>query len=339
MKFLTALRTELGQLSYSLKARKTPQQWRDQYAAIRGIRIFNTPSVHYRDPRTEVWGIAMVKDEIDILPSVIDHMFQQGVHRLLIADNLSHDGTREYIRERSTHDSRIIYAEDNYIPYVQSEKMTWLAHLAWRYGARWVIPFDADEFWYAPSDTLAKFLQTCQSSVIYAGFHHSVPVTENPSDVINTELVMDTADSFPGKVAFRAHPLAGLYGVSKVHLTQTISGFLLDPVWVLVIGIFALHDMQHADARHREGDPVSGARMRRLLVYLGEVSFAFYLVHELVIFGAVAAPWGASAAGGVRGLILMGMSLALGVFLAIAAHHLVERPARIMILKASTRTL
>ena len=339
MKFLPALRTELGQLSYSLKARKTPQQWRDQYAAIRGIRIFNTPSIHYRGPRTEVWGIAMVKDEIDILPSVIDHMFQQGVHRLLIADNLSHDGTREYIRERSTHDSRIIYAEDNYIPYVQSEKMTWLAHLAWRYGARWVIPFDADEFWYAPSDTLAKFLQTCQSSVIYAGFHHSVPVTENPSDVINTELIMDTANSFPGKVAFRAHPLAGLYGVSKVHLTQTISGFLLDPVWVLVIGIFALHDMQHADARHREGDPVSGTRMRRLLVYLGEVSFAFYLVHELVIFGAVAAPWGALAAGGVRGLILMGVSLALGVFLAIAAHHLVERPARIMILKASTRTL
>ena len=70
MKFLTALRTELGQLSYSLKARKTPQQWRDQYAAIRGIRIFNTPSVHYRGPRTEVWGIAMVKDEIDILPYI-----------------------------------------------------------------------------------------------------------------------------------------------------------------------------------------------------------------------------------------------------------------------------
>ena len=133
--------------------------------------------------------------------------------------------------------------------------------------------------------------------------------------------------------------LVGLYGVSKVHLTQTISGFLLDPVWVLVIGIFALHDMQHADARHRAGDSVSGTRMRRLLVYLGEVSFAFYLVHELVIFGAVAAPWGASAVGGVRGLILMGESLALGVFLAIAAHHLVERPARIMILKASTRTL
>ena len=136
--------------------------------------------------------------------------------------------------------------------------------------------------------------------------------------------------------------LVGLYGVSKVHLThltQTISGFLLDPVWVLVIGIFALHDMQHADARHRAGDSVSGTRMRRLLVYLGEVSFAFYLVHELVIFGAVAAPWGASAVGGVRGLILMGASLALGVFLAIAAHHLVERPARIMILKASTRTL
>ena len=166
MKFLTALRTELGQLSYSLKARKTPQQWRDQYAAIRGIRIFNTPSVHYRGPRTEVWGIAMVKDEIDILPYI-----------------------------------------------------------------------------------------------------------------------------------------------------------------------------QRAQSHHQVGEPVPGNWIRRSLVYLGEVSFAFYLVHELVIFGAVAAPWGASAAGGVRGLILRGASLALGVFLAIAAHHLVERPARIMILKASTRTL
>lgn len=133
--------------------------------------------------------------------------------------------------------------------------------------------------------------------------------------------------------------LAGISGVSKVSLPQTINGFVLDPVWFLLIGMFALHDIQRAQSHHQVGEPVPGNWIRRSLVYLGEVSFAFYLVHELVIFGAVTAPWGASAAGGVRGLILMGVSLALGVFLAIAAHHLVERPARIMILKASTRTL
>ena len=342
MKFLTALRTELGQLSYSLKARKTRKGLKDQIAAIRHIHISNLPAHQFMGKRHEIWAVSVVKNELDILPHTISHFFRQGIDRILIADNLSTDGTREYVIDLAARDSRIIFAWDNYDVHLQSEKMTYLCHRAWQSGAAWIIPFDGDEFWFAPrGQTLAEFLRASASetAVYYAGFHHTVPVQNAPDDIINTELIMDTANSFPGKVAFRAHPLAGLYGVSKVHLTQTISGFLLDPVWVLVIGIFALHDMQHADARHRAGDPVSGTRMRRLLVYLGEVSFAFYLVHELVIFGAVAAPWGASAVGGVRGLILMGASLALGVFLAIAAHHLVERPARIMVLKASTRTL
>lgn len=167
MKFLTALRTELGQLSYSLKARKTPQQWRDQYAAIRGIRIFNTPSIHYRGLRTEVWGIAMVKDEIDILP----------------------------------------------------------------------------------------YIQRSQS-------HHQV------------------------------------------------------------------------------GEPVPGNWIRRSLVYFGEVSFAFYLVHEIVIFRFIKTSLGRDMVRmDARGILMMLIILVISILAAIIAHHAIERPARIMILKAFTRTL
>lgn len=167
MKFLTALRTELGQLSYSLKARKTPQQWRDQYVAIRGIRIFNTPSVHYRGPRTEVWGIAMVKDEIDILPYI-----------------------------------------------------------------------------------------------------------------------------------------------------------------------------QRAQSHHQVGEPVPGNWIRRSLVYFGEVSFAFYLVHEIVIFRFIKTSLGRDMVRmDARGILMMLIILVISILAAIIAHHAIERPDRIMILKASTRTL
>ncbi|MDO4883993.1 MAG: glycosyltransferase family 2 protein [Rothia sp. (in: high G+C Gram-positive bacteria)] len=218
MKILSALRTELGQLSYSFKARNTPRKWRDQIAAIKGIRTFNLPPVHLYGARTEVWGVSVVKNELDILPNVIEHMFAQGIDRILIADNLSDDGTTEYLQTAAARDPRIIYAHDNYNVHLQSEKMTWLSHLAWRHGARWIVPFDGDEFWYAPEQKLASFLRNSDKSVYYAGFHHTVPTIENPHDIVNTELVMDTADSFPGKVAFRSHPIAVVIpGNHNVH--------------------------------------------------------------------------------------------------------------------------
>ena len=134
--------------------------------------------------------------------------------------------------------------------------------------------------------------------------------------------------------------LAGISGVSKVSLPQTINGFVLDPVWFLLIGMFALHDIQRAQSHHQVGEPVPGNWIRRSLVYFGEVSFAFYLVHEIVIFRFIKTSLGSDMIRiDARGILMMLIILVISILAAIIAHHAIERPARIMILKASTRTL
>lgn len=158
--------------------------------------------------RDQLWAVSVCRDELDILPSVIDHLFDQGVDNILIADNRSKDGTREYLEERSKADPRLHLAIDTEPAHLQSAKMTVLAHAAWRSGAQWIIPFDADEFWYAKGSSLKTHLATETKSIVYADFHHMVPTTEAPSDPRAAEYYINTMSSFPGKVAFRSHPLA-----------------------------------------------------------------------------------------------------------------------------------
>ena len=115
---------------------------------------------------------------------------------------------------------------------------------------------------------------------------------------------------------------------------------MLDPVWFLLIGMFALHDIQRAQSHHQVGAPVPGNWIRRSLVYFGEVSFAFYLVHEIVIFRFIKTSLGRDMIRvDARGILMMLIILVISILAAIIAHHAIERPARIMILKASTRTL
>ena len=203
----SAIRTELGQISYSCKQRASVSAVADQIKASRGfITVTRMPT--FASTRGSVWGIALVKNELDVLPYVVEHLLAQGVDYLLIADNLSDDGTFEYLVDLANRDSRIIVLRDSTVAYLQSEKMTHLAFLAWSRGARWVVPFDADEFWYAQDGTLKDFFLHCPDFVVYAHLHHTVPTQDSPFDLINTELMMDSANSFPGKIAFRAHPLA-----------------------------------------------------------------------------------------------------------------------------------
>lgn len=165
MNLLSKIRSELGQLSYSFKRRNTPKLWRDQVEAIRFLKVHNLPAPRLKGPRQEVWAVSVVKNELDILPSVLDHLFAQGIDRIIVADNLSTDGTREYLRQRANEDSRLIFAEDNCDRHIQSEKITYLSHLAWRSGARWIIPFDGDEFWYAEDEKLGDFLRNAPDNM------------------------------------------------------------------------------------------------------------------------------------------------------------------------------
>jgi peptidoglycan/LPS O-acetylase OafA/YrhL len=65
--------------------------------------------------------------------------------------------------------------------------------------------------------------------------------------------------------------------------------------------------------------PTTGWLTRRSLVYLGQVSFAFYLVHQLVILNV-------GDHYGFRGMASVPVLLLAALAAAVALHHIVERP-------------
>jgi glycosyltransferase involved in cell wall biosynthesis len=113
-----------------------------------------------------IWGITMVKDEADIIEATIRHQLEQGVEAILVSDNGSTDGTLELLESLSK-DLPVYIARDSLIAYEQSAKMTRLAHVAHAAGAGWIVPFDADEFWYgAMPSTLAETLAETSPTVV-----------------------------------------------------------------------------------------------------------------------------------------------------------------------------
>lgn len=125
-----------------------------------------------------LWGVTMVKDELDVLPYTLAHMIGEGVDGLIIADNLSTDGTWEWL---CTHvpdlPCETILERDEEVAYYQSVKMTGHYQHATRLGADWVIPFDADEVWHSSDGrSLATFFAElgpdvdCAEAAIYNYF-------------------------------------------------------------------------------------------------------------------------------------------------------------------------
>ncbi len=105
-----------------------------------------------------VVAIGMVKDEADVVLRMVDHLLEQVDH-VVVADNLSTDGTRERLHAAYGQDSRVLLVDDDEVGYYQSQKMTHLANVANReFGATWLVPFDADEWWYSPFGSIADVL-------------------------------------------------------------------------------------------------------------------------------------------------------------------------------------
>lgn len=114
---------------------------------------------------TEVIAISMVKDEADVIAETVTHMLGQ-VDGVIVADNGSTDGTREILEQLP-----VELIDDPDPAYYQSAKMSRLAAIAGERGARWVIPFDADEIWYSPfgriADALADRPETIATATLY----------------------------------------------------------------------------------------------------------------------------------------------------------------------------
>jgi len=108
---------------------------------------------------TRVVAVCMARDEEDVIRSTVAHMLDE-VDAVIVADNLSTDGTRAILDELAAGaGGRLLVVEDNDPAYRQSQKMTALALRArLDLGAEWVVPFDADEWWYSPFGRIADVL-------------------------------------------------------------------------------------------------------------------------------------------------------------------------------------
>lgn len=132
-----------------------------------------------------VVGIAMVRDEVDIIETTILHMLGQ-VDALVVADNRSVDGTEQFLRSCADRfGRRFQLVLDNEVGYEQSAKMTALARQAheW-FGADWVVPFDADEVWYSPNRTIKQMLQSRpeNETIVPAALYDHVRTAVDPDD-------------------------------------------------------------------------------------------------------------------------------------------------------------
>jgi glycosyltransferase involved in cell wall biosynthesis len=165
----------------------------------------------------------MVKNEEDVIVPVVEHLFRQGVDAALIADNGSSDHTPALLEELAER-FPVHLALDREGAFYQDLKMTFLADWARKAGADWIIPFDADELWFAPRTSLVAYLRSFQATVVYAAMHDLFPV--DGVSLGEGPWRLDTSPHRLRKVAFRTHRHAvleyGNHGVSRPG--QSVAG-------------------------------------------------------------------------------------------------------------------
>lgn len=112
----------------------------------------------------QIFGLMIVRNEADILRINVLHHLALGVDRFLIVDHDSDDGT-EQILEDLCGSGRVCFTR-YFGPYRQPEITTQLALEAFQRGADWVIPIDADEFWYTPRGDFRAVLENSTAGAL-----------------------------------------------------------------------------------------------------------------------------------------------------------------------------
>jgi glycosyltransferase involved in cell wall biosynthesis len=155
-----------------------------------------------------VCAVMLVKDEADIIGHTVRHLLGQ-VDYVIVSDNGSTDGTRDVLRAIG---GPLQVIDDPEVGYYQDRKTSDLAAHALARGFDWVIPCDADEYWYAPDGrTLAAFLAGLAPDVAFvtADLYNHIPSALDPADEPSPFLRIgwrQREHGALGKVCCRARP-------------------------------------------------------------------------------------------------------------------------------------
>ena len=161
-----------------------------------------------------VWAVGVVRDEADVIGAVVSALVAQGVERVVVADNLSRDGTTDILEDLAAR-LPVTVLHDRLAAHYQAEKLTVLARAAARAGAAWVLPFDADEVWLAPpGSTLASWLAACEADVVQVPVLTHVPTSGDDAAEADPLRRLRWRKAEPNrlhKVVFRSHRRARLH--------------------------------------------------------------------------------------------------------------------------------
>lgn len=115
--------------------------------------------------------VLWVRDEADIIKENIIFHLNQGVSQVYVADNGSIDGTRDMLNDFPRSEVKVFdFPEHN---YRQGETMSKLCRMIKESTyIDWILPTDADEFWYPVSTLFNMPLFT----IIKVGWQNMLPV-------------------------------------------------------------------------------------------------------------------------------------------------------------------
>jgi glycosyltransferase involved in cell wall biosynthesis len=125
----------------------------------------------------KIFGVTLVRSEADIIAVTIRYHLQLGLDGLFVLDNASSDGTDKILERLAQADDRIRWSRHEG-EYQQAELTTGLAREALRAGADWIVPFDADEFWYAPCRAFRDVLASSRAGALRAQVIHYIQARE-----------------------------------------------------------------------------------------------------------------------------------------------------------------
>jgi hypothetical protein len=151
----------------------------------------------------------VVRDEADVVGAWLDYHLARGVDVVIATDHRSADGTSELLREHER-DGRVVVLREEGDVLRQAEWVTRMSRLAAsEHAADWVVPSDADEFWWPRVGSFQEILE-------------AVPARFGVVRGLMRQFVLRPGDeSFSERLTVRARPTADL--TSAYHAQMKIA--------------------------------------------------------------------------------------------------------------------
>ncbi len=155
----------------------------------------------------------MVKNEQDVIGPWVQHLLDEQFAGVIVADNMSTDDTRVILDQFT--DPRLHVMDDPEVGYYQGEKTSRMGQIAAEWGATWIVPVDADEWWFSTRGPIGEVLTDDLPVEVLKtwGYDHRVTSHDDPTDPNPFSRIQwreTVTQKFP-KVSYRFCPEASLH--------------------------------------------------------------------------------------------------------------------------------